>query len=99
MGVGNLPSNRKVCTTQCKGGSSTMKPNDKFKLTVRDIELIELALQGKISRRAMSVMMDPDSVYAKELQEELSEMRDLLGRIHNQKVWYTPKDGRFQSGG
>ena len=76
-----------------------MKPNDKFKLTVRDIELVERALQGKISRRSLSVAMDPDSVYAAELQEEINEMRDLLGRIHHQKVWYTPKDGRFQGGG
>ena len=76
-----------------------MKPNDKFKLTVRDIELIERALQGKISRRSLSVAMDPESVYAAELQEEIDEMRDLLGRIHHQKVWYTPKDGRFQGGG
>jgi hypothetical protein len=38
------------------------KPNDKFKLTVRDIELIERALQGKISRRGVSVALDPDSV-------------------------------------
>jgi hypothetical protein len=76
-----------------------MKPNDKFKLTVRDIELIERALQGKISRRGISVAMDPESIYAAELQEEIDEMRDLLGRIHHQKVWYTPKDGRFQGGG
>jgi hypothetical protein len=76
-----------------------MKPNDKFKLTVRDIELIEHALQGKISRRGISVALDTKSVYAAELQEEIDEMRDLLGRIHHQKVWYRPKDGRFQGGG
>jgi len=76
-----------------------MKPNDKFKLTVRDVELIEHALQGKISRRAISVALDTKSVYAAELQEEIDEMRDLLGRIHHQKVWYRPKDGRFQGGG
>ena len=76
-----------------------MKPNDKFTLTVRDIEIIEHALQGKISRRSISVAIDPGSVYAAELQEEIEEMRDLLGRIHHQKVWYTPKDGRFQGGG
>ena len=75
------------------------KPNDKFKLTVRDIELIERALQGKISRRGVSAALDPDSVYAPELQQEIDEMRDLLGRIHHQKVWYVPKDGRFQGGG
>tara|TARA_B110000908_G_C10170348_1_gene410515 strand:- start:83 stop:313 length:231 start_codon:yes stop_codon:yes gene_type:complete len=76
-----------------------MKPNEKFKFTVRDIELIELALQGKMSRRGMSVALIPNSVYAPELQREIDEMRDLLGRIHHQKVWYTPKDGRFQGGG
>jgi hypothetical protein len=52
------------------------KPNDKFKLTVRDIELIERALQGKISRRGVSVALDPDSVYAPELQQEIDEMRE-----------------------
>jgi len=76
-----------------------MKPNNKFKLTVRDIELIERALQGKISRRGMSVALDTKSVYAAELQQEIDEMRDLLGRIHHQKVWYVPKDDRFQGGG
>ena len=80
-------------------GREQMKPNNNFELTVRDIELIERALQGKISRRGMSVAMDPESVYASELQDEIDEMRDLLGRIHHQKVWYTPKDGRFQGGG
>jgi len=80
-------------------GRELMKPNNNFELTVRDIELIERALQGKISRRAVSVAMDPESVYASELQDEINEMRDLLGRIHHQKVWYRPKDGRFQGGG
>jgi hypothetical protein len=27
------------------------------------------------------------------------EITELLGRIHNQKNWYKPKDGRFQGGG
>jgi hypothetical protein len=76
-----------------------MKPNKLFELSIRDIELIERALQGKISRRGISVALDPKSVYAEELQEEIDEMRDLLGRIHHQKVWYVPKDGRFQGGG
>ena len=80
-------------------GRELMKPNTNFELTVRDIELIEHALQGKISRRAVSVALDPKSVYAAELQDEINEMRDLLGRIHHQKVWYRPKDGRFQGGG
>ena len=76
-----------------------MKPNKNFELTVKDIELIERALHGKISRRGISVALDPTSVYAAELQQEIDEMRDLLARIHHQKISYVPNDGRFQGGG
>lgn len=54
-----------------------MKPNTQFKLTVRDIELIERALQAQAQTR---------------------EVRDLLGRIHNQKIWYRPQGGVYVSG-
>ena len=53
------------------------KPNTNFKLTVKDIELIENAL----------------------LQlEQTVEVRDLLGRIHNQKIWYRPKNAIYVGG-
>ena len=53
------------------------KPNTEFKLTVRDIEIIEDAL----------------------LQlEQTAEIQNLLGRIHNQKNWYRPKDTIYVSG-
>jgi hypothetical protein len=54
-----------------------MKPNTKFKLSVRDIELIENALLE---------------------QEQTAEIRELLGRIYNQKNWYRPKDTIYVSG-
>lgn len=54
-----------------------MKPNTEFKLTVRDIEIIE------------DVLLQ---------QEQTAEVRDLLGRIHNQKNWYRPKDKIYVSG-
>jgi len=74
-----------------------MKPNKTFELTVDDIEMIEAALNGKVHRRAMSVAMDPASIYAKDMQKEITSIRDLLGRIHNQKTFYRPKN-RFGSG-
>ena len=49
-----------------------MKPNTQFKLSVRDIELIENALHTL---------------------EQTKEVRELLGKIHNQKNWYRPKEG------
>lgn len=53
------------------------KPNDKFKLSVRDIEIIEDALLEK---------------------EQTAEIQNLLGRIHNQKNWYRPKDAIYVGG-
>lgn len=54
-----------------------MKPNTKFNLSVRDIELIEQALHSV---------------------EQTREVRELLGRIHNQKNWYRPKDKVYVGG-
>ena len=72
---------------------SSVPPNTQFKLSVTDIEIIELALSSKISRRSLSLMETPDP----QKENELKEMRELLGRIHNQKNWYRPAN-RFGSG-
>jgi hypothetical protein len=70
-----------------------IKPNENFKLSVRDLEIIENALSAKVSRRAQRLMEEYDD----DLAAELKEIRDLLGRFHNQKIFYRPKD-RFGSG-
>lgn len=54
-----------------------MKPNKKFELSVKDIELIENALHS---------------------QEQTREVRELLGKIHNQKNWYRPSKGVYVGG-
>jgi hypothetical protein len=74
-----------------------MKPNKTFELTVDDVEMIESALNGRVHRRAMSVATDPTNIYAKDMQKEITLIRDLLGRIHNQKTFYRPKN-RFGTG-
>ena len=66
-----------------------MKPNTQFKLTVRDIEVIESALTAKAGRRGMAIVQGATSP---QLKEEMREIQNLLGRIHDQKVWYNPKD-------
>jgi hypothetical protein len=72
----------------------TMKPNKKFELTVRDIEVIEQALRAKAGRRGMAVAQGDVS---EKLKDEMHEIQELLGRIHDQKVWYRPKE--FVPGG
>lgn len=64
------------------------KPNTQFKLTVRDIEVIEQALRAKAGRRGLAIAEGETSP---QLRSEMHEIQDLLGRIHNQKIWYSPK--------
>ena len=66
-----------------------MKPNLKFELSVKDIKIIEEALNNKVMRRSQRIIDGEDPEI---LQTEAAEIRDLLGRIHNQKNWYRPKN-------
>ena len=72
-----------------------MKPNNKFTLTVRDIEIIEQALRAKAGRRGMSIANGETSDM---LKKEMHEIQELLGRLHDQKIWYKPKN-KFVPGG
>lgn len=72
----------------------TMKPNKNFELTIRDIEVIESALRAKAGRRGMAIAQGDVST---QLHEEMREIQELLGRIHDQKIWYKPKG--FTPGG
>lgn len=63
--------------------------NKEFKLDIRDIEIIEQALEAKVARRAASLLTNSDQ----KKQLELRELRELLGRISYQKNWYRPKKG------
>ena len=57
------------------------KPNTKFDLSLEDMELIETALQ----KTQANGQVDPHRV------------NELLGRLHNQKVFYRPQ-GAYVSG-
>jgi len=57
-------------------------PNTQFDLSVDDLDLIEEALrEAKASRLARQGHGDARAIH------------DLLGRLHNQKVFYRPKQG------
>lgn len=78
-----------------------MKPNKNFTLDVKDIELIENALNYQISRLVerrrthVESTIVPESKLepVKQIDAEITQIRNLLGSIHNQKTWYRPKDG------
>ncbi|MEX0303821.1 MAG: hypothetical protein AB3N24_15490 [Leisingera sp.] len=67
--------------------------NDMFELSVEDMELIETALQT--TRDSLSeAKPDPGSSD----EETLRRVHELLGRLHNQKIFYYPKDKVYVSG-
>ena len=61
-----------------------MKPNTTFKLDVKDINIIETSLRYYATH-------DLDAEKAKNVQQ-------LLGKIHDQKVWYRPNNEIYVSG-
>ncbi|MEM9549808.1 MAG: hypothetical protein AAGA05_01460 [Pseudomonadota bacterium] len=71
--------------------------NTIFELDVDDLELIETALQQRksaLSMKRLSIISeDAESDQAlADIDDTLSNTHDLLGRLHNQKVWYRPTD-------
>ena len=83
------------------------KPNTEFNLGLRDIDLIEDAINLVIARRssAMSALAEDtlenttDMSAYREIRHEVAELRELMGRLHNQKNWYRPQtDAVYVSG-
>ena len=71
------------------------RPNTTFNLSIRDIEIIEESLRAKAGRRGLSIAQGETS---NKLREEMHEIQELLGRIHDQKTWYRPKNDVYVSG-
>lgn len=67
-----------------------VKPNYNFELGIEDIDLIEKSLYERVSELSQMHWKYPDKY--KEFDKQIKEIRELLGRIHNQKIWYRPKE-------
>ena len=73
--------------------------NRTFELGLQDLELIESALQQSkkdLSLKRLRILaqeMDAEHRNAEldEIQDALTETHELLGRLHNQKIFYRPK--------
>jgi hypothetical protein len=73
-------------------------PNTKFNLTVRDIEMIEHALRDR-QRTVIEYKLTATDIENQQLaDQEIKEIQDLLGCLHDQKIWYRPKTQTYISG-
>ena len=83
------------------------KAKTSFDLDVRDVELIENALHSIITKHSSTIINSASNSNAKptlencpvEINGKISELRDLLGKLHNQKIWYRPKSELAYVGG
>jgi len=81
-------------------------PNTNFELGVEDIDIIENALQKELKRLAehrlsytqSTIKLEHEIDSVKQIDNEVRDIRDLLGRLHNQKVWYRPKQQIYIGG-
>lgn len=79
-------------------GHQMPKYNRNFDLTLSDIDMIEAALN--VVKRDLSLGREGSRALLPELEDEdpLREIDDLLGRLHNQKIFYRPSNEPYVSG-
>lgn len=73
------------------------KPNSLFELSVEDIDLIESSLRH--AHGALSLEL-PGSTEGGRSHRETTrrKIQDLLGRLHNQKIFYRPRNKIYVGG-
>jgi hypothetical protein len=68
-----------------------VKHNTDFHLTMEDIDLIERALRKWLDSKDPAELLADDS-------DEARMVNELLGRLHNQKIFFRPKDQVYIGG-
>ncbi|MFK7868564.1 MAG: hypothetical protein AB8B58_04915 [Roseobacter sp.] len=77
--------------------------NRTFELSIHDVDLIEEAMRARgrelsKMRLALSDENPADLERVRVIEEDQRENEELLGRLHNQKVFYRPKSSAYVSG-
>jgi hypothetical protein len=70
------------------------KFNKTFELSVEDVDLIETALRQTKSELAGQLVEQENM----DLDDSMRLIHDLLGRLHNQKVFYRPQQQTYIGG-
>lgn len=72
------------------------KPNFRFDLSLEDIDLIESCLSDQI--RVLSERRWTHPNEHSEIDSRIKDIQELLGKIHNQKIWYRPRKKTYVGG-
>lgn len=71
--------------------------NDMIELSVEDMDLIETALRGSVASLSQAALDNEEDGKA-DREDTLRRIHDLLGKLHDQKVFYRPKTGVYLGG-
>lgn len=72
------------------------KYNKTFELSVEDVDLIETALRQTKSELAEQLV--EQEKLDEDVDQSVRQIHDLLGRLHNQKVFYRPQQQAYIGG-
>jgi len=72
--------------------------NRLFEIDLNEMRILESALQMKLSSLSKERYLLQESECSMAIDDEIKKIREFLGSIHNQKIWYRPKDKIYVSG-
>jgi len=72
------------------------KYNKTFELSVEDVDLIETALRQ--TKSELSEQLVEQDKIDQDVDQSVRQIHDLLGRLHNQKVFYRPQQQAYIGG-
>ena len=61
--------------------------NKKFKLSIKDVDLIERSMRFQISHLSRTETL-PQTLESIENHKKIIELMNVLSTFHNQKIWY-----------
>ncbi|NOE28212.1 hypothetical protein [Ruegeria sp. HKCCD6157] len=71
--------------------------NDMIELSVDDMDLIETALRDSIASLSHAASEEPEDSRT-DREDTLRRIHDLLGKLHDQKVFFRPRKGVYLGG-
>ena len=75
-----------------------MKPNKKFDIDLRELQIIEGALHQKLHEQLNQQRSYRNRENQIQTERAINEIRNLLGSLHNQKTWFRPRGKIYISG-
>ena len=75
-----------------------MKPNKTFNIDVRELQIIEDALNHTLDEQLKKRSCLNNTAIQINTERSIKEIRALLGSLHNQKTWFRPNDKIYISG-